>query len=127
MSKTPGTRRARSRALDRVQKGYPDILAAFPRAQFFLRRRGGAEPGGQGGEHDRVAAQACEAGPRAQRMRGRLRVAPQGPAGVGGQVERGPHDLCGRPATMVGMTKNTAAKTDRPAAVLRSRAPRPGR
>jgi len=39
----PGTRRARSRVLDRCPEGDTRILAAFPRAQcFFLRRRGGA-------------------------------------------------------------------------------------
>src|ERR1700685_3912653 len=32
--------------------------------------------------------------------------------------------FCGRALTTIGMTKNTAANTDRPAAVLRSRAPR---
>src|SRR5271165_346908 len=32
--------------------------------------------------------------------------------------------FCGRAPTTIGTTKNTAANTDRPAAVLRSRAPR---
>src|SRR5580693_1760315 len=48
-------------------------------------------PGGQAGQGDRVPAQDRESGPRAQRMRDQ-RLAPQCPAGAGGQIARYPGD-----------------------------------